>query len=223
MALSNTITTILRDPYAHSKYRTEFRLDDENLYMLPSMRLCNLGAWSAQLDDDTGVYYLPLTGVASCIQSIALYLNGTLVDNNDDVAVSVALRNLRKSNAENQDIGRWTSMAGLGFDVGTYENPTNLCLTLSSKWYENAHVQGGVDHDAEGRLLEPELEDHLLVLRVDRHRVAHPAVPQDLLAALASFRPVLDDVEGQDGAELLDRKSTRLNPVTLESRMPSSA
>ena len=63
-----------------------------------------------------------------------------------------------------------------------------------------------VDDDAERRLLQAELEDDLLVLRVDRHRVAHAAVPQDLLAALAALAPVADDVEGEDRAELLDRE-----------------
>ena len=36
--------------------------------------------------------------------------------------------------------------------------------------------------------LQAELEDDLIVLRMDRHGVAHAAVPQDLLAALAALR-----------------------------------
>ena len=41
---------------------------------------------------------------------------------------------------------------------------------------------------------------------MDGHRVTHPAVPKNLLAALAAFAPVADDVEGEDRAELLDRQ-----------------
>ena len=41
---------------------------------------------------------------------------------------------------------------------------------------------------------------------MDRHGVSNAAVAQNLLAALASFTPVLDDVIRQDGAELLDRQ-----------------
>ena len=63
-----------------------------------------------------------------------------------------------------------------------------------------------VDDDAERRLLQAELQDDLVVLRVDRHGVAHAAVPQDLLAALAALAPVLDDVVRKHGAQLLDRQ-----------------
>ena len=63
-----------------------------------------------------------------------------------------------------------------------------------------------VHHDPEGRLVQPELEDHVVVCRVDRHGVPHAAVAQHLLAALAAFAPVVDDEVGQDGAELLDRE-----------------
>ena len=41
---------------------------------------------------------------------------------------------------------------------------------------------------------------------MDGHGVAHAAVPQDLLAPLAAFLPVANNIEGQDGAELLDGK-----------------
>ena len=36
--------------------------------------------------------------------------------------------------------------------------------------------------------------------------MTHPAVAQDLLAALAAFTPVCHDVERQDGTELFDRQ-----------------
>src|SRR3977135_882957 len=39
---------------------------------------------------------------------------------------------------------------------------------------------------------------------MDRHCVAHAAVAQDLLAALAALTPVLDYIEGEDRAALLD-------------------
>src|SRR5688572_32470565 len=63
-----------------------------------------------------------------------------------------------------------------------------------------------VHADPERRLLEPELQDDIFVLRVDGHGVAHPAVAQNLDATLASLAPVLDDVPGQDRRELLYRK-----------------
>ena len=67
-------------------------------------------------------------------------------------------------------------------------------------------VVGRVHANAIGRLVQAELENDGVVLRVDRHGVAHAAVAEDLLAALAAFAPVLDDVIGEDGAELLDRQ-----------------
>ena len=60
----------------------------------------------------------------------------------------------------------------------------------------------------------PNCEDHVLVARVDRHRVAHPAVSEDLLAPLAALLPVADDIEGQDRTELLDRQRV----VTSDAR-----
>src|SRR5579864_4563241 len=63
-----------------------------------------------------------------------------------------------------------------------------------------------IDDDPERRLLQPEFENDLLVLRMDGHGVAHPAVPQDLLAALAALPPVPDYVIRKDRTELLDRQ-----------------
>ena len=63
-----------------------------------------------------------------------------------------------------------------------------------------------VHADAVRGLVQPELENDGVVLRVDRHGVAHAAVLQDLLAALAAFAPVLHDVIRQNRAELLDRQ-----------------
>ena len=47
-----------------------------------------------------------------------------------------------------------------------------------------------VHDDPEGRLVQAELEDHVVVGGVNRHRVAHAAVAQHLLAALAALAPV---------------------------------
>ena len=71
---------------------------------------------------------------------------------------------------------------------------------------DRAVGRGRVHANAVGRLVQSELEDDGVILRVDRHRVTHAAVAEDLLAALAAFAPVLDDVIREDGAELLDRQ-----------------
>ena len=71
---------------------------------------------------------------------------------------------------------------------------------------DRAERRRRVDADAIRGLVQAELEDDLLVARVDRHGVAHAAVAQDLLAALAAFAPVLDDVVREHGTELLDRE-----------------
>jgi len=63
-----------------------------------------------------------------------------------------------------------------------------------------------VDHDPEGRFLQSELEDHRLVLRMYGHRVAHPAIFEDLLAALAALAPAVHDVVRKDRAQLFDGK-----------------
>src|SRR5215510_6847305 len=64
--------------------------------------------------------------------------------------------------------------------------------------------RGGIDNDAECRLFETELEDDVLILRVNGHRVAHATVTQNLFAAFTSIAPILDNIEGQDRTELLD-------------------
>ena len=66
--------------------------------------------------------------------------------------------------------------------------------------------RGRIHADAEGRLLEAELEDDVLVPGVDRHRVAHAAVSQNLNTALAALPPVLDDIPGKDRRQLLNRE-----------------
>src|SRR5687767_16014098 len=64
----------------------------------------------------------------------------------------------------------------------------------------------GIHADAIGRLVQAELENDGVVLRMDRHGVTHAAVAQDVLAPLAAFAPVLDDVIRQHRTELLDRE-----------------
>src|SRR5262249_61377889 len=75
-------------------------------------------------------------------------------------------------------------------------------------WRRARRLVGGrrVGGDGGGGFGGAELEDVLLVRRVDGHRVAPPAVPQDLLAALAAFAPVLHDVIREDRAELFNRQ-----------------
>ena len=63
-----------------------------------------------------------------------------------------------------------------------------------------------VDDDAERRFLETELQNDLLVPRMNRHRVAHAAISQNLLAAFASLTPVLHDVPRQDRGEFFNRE-----------------
>ena len=63
-----------------------------------------------------------------------------------------------------------------------------------------------VDDNPERRLLQTELENHLIVLRMNGHRVAHSAVAQDLFAALAAFSPVLHDIVRKHRTQLLDRE-----------------
>src|SRR6476469_7982912 len=63
-----------------------------------------------------------------------------------------------------------------------------------------------VHADPERWLLQPKLQDHVVILRVDGHRVAHAAIAEDLDAAFTPFAPVLDDVPGKNGTQLFDRE-----------------
>src|SRR5215203_4092320 len=63
-----------------------------------------------------------------------------------------------------------------------------------------------VDDDAVGGFFEAELENDVVVAAVDGHRVPHAAVSQNLLTALTALAPILDDIEGKDRAEFLDRQ-----------------
>src|SRR5262245_11041144 len=63
-----------------------------------------------------------------------------------------------------------------------------------------------VHEDPKGWLLQSKLQDHVLILRMNGHRMTHAAVTQDLNAPFTSLAPVLDDIEREDRAELLDGK-----------------
>src|SRR5262249_27427955 len=75
----------------------------------------------------------------------------------------------------------------------------------------------GIDHNPECRLFQAELQDHLIVLGVDRHRMTHSAVAQNLLAPLTTLAPVPHDIERQHRAELFDRQRV-VAPDPLERR-----
>ena len=81
---------------------------------------------------------------------------------------------------------------------------------------DRAMSGGRVHTNAVGRLVQPELENDRVVLRVNGHGVTHAAVLQDLLAALTAFAPILHDVVGEHRAQLLDReREVAAHPLKL--------
>ena len=108
----NVKTEIFNSVFDQSKYRSEFRITNDKLY-LSNMRILNLGLTALTLGAD-GRYNL-VNGVGSIIKNIYLYSGSVILDKVINFADYNAFQAYNKSNQHNTDIAKILTRNGLGF------------------------------------------------------------------------------------------------------------
>jgi hypothetical protein len=123
------ITTRLIDPvFDRAKFRSEYRLQGDTLY-LSNLRLLNAGITSGTTTDLNG-----LLGTYGCIKSIALYDGNQLLDQLLEASVYNAWKNVNNSNDANLSVNRFLKGNDLGYvatgnqtvDAGDTNSPRRL-------------------------------------------------------------------------------------------------
>tara|TARA_R100000951_G_scaffold89350_1_gene77508 strand:+ start:88 stop:1377 length:1290 start_codon:yes stop_codon:yes gene_type:complete len=123
------ITTRLIDPvFDRAKFRSEYRLQGDTLY-LSNLRLLNAGITSGTTTDLNG-----LLGTYGCIKSIALYDGNQLLDQLLEASVYNAWKNVNNSNDANLSVNRFLKGNDLGYvatgnqtvDTGDTNSPRRL-------------------------------------------------------------------------------------------------
>lgn len=107
---NSSITTRLIDPiFEKSKFRSEYRLNPETLY-LPNLRLLHAG-----IDSDTSTQLNGLVGTYGCIKSIQLYDGNQLLDQVLEASIINGFRNFNTSNDMNCSVNRFIKGHNLGY------------------------------------------------------------------------------------------------------------
>lgn len=108
---NNVYTKIYNSVFDQSKYRSEFRLDDNTLF-LSNMRILNLGLTSTV--GNTKRYNL-VNGVGAIIKNIYLYDGSVILDKVINFGDYSAFTAYNKSNEANSDVQKLLARNGLGF------------------------------------------------------------------------------------------------------------
>jgi len=107
---NSSITTRLIDPiFEKSKFRSEYRLNPETLY-LPNLRLLNAGIEASASTELNG-----LIGTYGCIKSIQLYDGNQLLDQVLEASILNGFRNFNTSNDSNCSVNRFIKGHNLGY------------------------------------------------------------------------------------------------------------
>lgn len=115
---NNVYTEIFNSVFDQSKYRSEFRLTADKLY-LSNMRILNLGLTSTEGTDKR---YNLVNGVGAIIKNIYLYDGSVILDKIINFGDFSAFTAYNKSNQANSDVAKILSRNGLGF---VYERQPN--------------------------------------------------------------------------------------------------
>jgi hypothetical protein len=108
---NNVYTKIYNSVFDQSKYRSEFRLDQDTLF-LSNMRILNLGLTSTV--GNTKRYNL-VNGVGAIIKNIYLYDGSVILDKVINFGDYSAFTAYNKSNQANSDVAKLLARNGLGF------------------------------------------------------------------------------------------------------------
>lgn len=122
---NNVVTEIYNSVFDQSKYRSEFRLTADKLY-LSNMRILNLGLTSTEGTDKR---YNLVNGVGAIIKNIYLYDGSVILDKIINFGDFSAFTAYNKSNQANSDIAKLLARNGLGF---VYERQPNALDSASN-------------------------------------------------------------------------------------------
>lgn len=109
---NSNLTTRLIDPvFEKAKFRSEYRLQPNTLY-LPNLRLLNSG-----ISSDTPTELNTLVGIYGCIKSIQLYDGNQLLDQMLEASILNAFKNFNNPNDQNISVNRYLKGIDLGYSV----------------------------------------------------------------------------------------------------------
>jgi len=140
---NQSIATQIIDPvFNSSKYRTEFRIVKDGLY-LSNMRIHNLGLTTTTLGTAEEVAYNYLTGNGSAIENIYLYDGKQILDQVLHYGDRSAFTQYNKTNQANQDIYKFSARTGLGYVLNREpqlqaQPETNQNKALITEFYPNS-------------------------------------------------------------------------------------
>ena len=109
---NSNLTTRLIDPvFEKAKFRSEYRLQPNTLY-LPNLRLLNSG-----ISSDTTTELNTLVGTYGCIKSIQLFDGNQLLDQMLSASILNAFKNVNNPNDQNISVNRYLKGVSLGYSV----------------------------------------------------------------------------------------------------------
>lgn len=109
---NSNLTTRLIDPvFEKAKFRSEYRLQPNTLY-LPNLRLLNSG-----ISSSTATKVNTLVGTYGCIKSIQLYDGNQLLDQMLEASILNAFKNFNNPNDQNISVNRELKSIQLGYSV----------------------------------------------------------------------------------------------------------
>ena len=115
---NSVVTEIYNSVFDQSKYRSEFRLDSDKLY-LSNMRILNLGLTSVETGEKR---YNLVNGIGAVVKSFTLYSGSTVLDKIVNFADFSAFQAYNHTNQYNSDLAKVLARNGLGF---VYEKEPN--------------------------------------------------------------------------------------------------
>jgi hypothetical protein len=116
---NNVVTEIYNSVFDQSKYRSEFRLTPDKLY-LSNMRILNLGLTAVDVGEKR---YNLIAGAGSVIKNIYLYDGSVVLDKIINFGDFSAFQAYNHTNQYNSDISKVLQRNGLGF---VYEREPNV-------------------------------------------------------------------------------------------------
>lgn len=134
---TSSLKTHLLDPiYNNSKFQTEFRLNQDTVY-LSNMRICNLGLVSSG-NSNLNV----LCGNYGIVKSIQLYDGNQLLDQLLEANTWLSFTQYNKNNEQNCNMDTFTAKNSLGFELNNGKSincyntkgSTNNNSTTSTSW-----------------------------------------------------------------------------------------
>ena len=108
---SGAVSTRILEPVSHSQRRTEFRINDDEVY-LSNIRLINVGA-----DTDTSSEGNGSVGLPSIIKSIHLYSGNQLLDQVTDWNMWACFKGINHENSTQSSIRRENDGNAFGFEA----------------------------------------------------------------------------------------------------------